>query len=309
MKDSKELQDYVSKLNCENEVDGLAIAQFIHNNYGISIDIPQYTPEKESTTYVQFKKWIDGDMNINKGDFIKFEPNDERPEVIAIVKKEVYGGILSDVLLIGDGIVLKDTVLKDSKFSAASPEDKKRLLTELNNRGLEWNENNHKVIEKYIPKNGDLIRFSSGGVSGVGLYSHSTPESTFMYAYKYDGIDGVVYDYRVDLGSPESISMHKATAGDKRDFMNSLNDEGKAWNGYMKRLEPLLLRAQEGESYWYINESFRAVSAKETGSSSDAKRSSAGNYFTNIEDVHVVIIDLHKSVNQIFAKPETKKQF
>lgn len=158
---------------------------------------------------------------------------------------------------------------------------------QLSLHGLEFNRKHFTVTEKFIPKINDRVYFYNSCMSGIGVIRSILPGSNQVELYCY-----YIYTTK-QIG----YSMHESGIVNFHDFhyepmsiiaqrrLNTeLNKHGKVWYDKLHRIEPLEVKVEVGEKYWYINDKMKIIQEFEKGTPTSHFRYMAGNYFSKYED-------------------------
>ena len=192
------------------------------------------------------------------------------------------------------GKISTDGVFREASLSVTVqelahilPEEQIELEAKLSQQGLEYNRNKAKVMKKYLPAINDRVVYHNLNETGLGVVRSIHPAENKVELYCY-------YSY---TSRKCAYSMHEPAACTYHEFhfepMNivayrRLNRElekfGKVWYDKLHRIEPLKVKAEVGERYWYISDKMKVVQETEKGTPTSQFRYIAGNYFTSHED-------------------------
>lgn len=134
------------------------------------------------------------------------------------------------------------------------------------------------------PKRNSFIKFTTPtGEKGFGVFKEISPiGDCIMYCYKLD--DQLRFNLHENIGPIESLQITSLNSNGRKEFENFLKIKGKAWNGQLRRIEPLDYRASIGNKYFYIDDSYKIRLAIEKNSPKDTNRYKAGNYYRNKDE-------------------------
>lgn len=131
-------------------------------------------------------------------------------------------------------------------------------------------------LEKWEPKDGDIVAF---GVNGIGIFKEFLSIGIGMNNYITLNGDSIS-----NAGGWTTSNLRPATEEEKRRLFDALAREGKRWNAETKQIEDLpRWRAQEGDSYYYVNEHGMIVEKIDYHYQYENDFYAIGNYFRSRE--------------------------
>ena len=136
--------------------------------------------------------------------------------------------------------------------SLTSESDIKLVKEALNKKNKQWDDENKKIIDKFIPKDGDFV---------VGKLMNATLISIFEKTWDFDSDKTNVYaadyisDNRMEFDTWISSDwiQRLATDSEKEIFLNKLKEKGKQWNPDKKCIEDIIWKPRIGQKYWTID--------------------------------------------------------
>lgn len=168
---------------------------------------------------------------------------------------------------------------------------------------IETNENNGVlevtvgIEKKYEPKDGDVV-YSPGIFDGViAIYAGTNETGGIM---TYAALHGQRLQTVVsERGWGYTSDYRPANEAEKQLLFNALAEQGKRWNAEKKCIEDLpRWRAEESESYYYVDLSFNVRKTDDLRSYGDNNLYEAGNYFRTREAAEKIasqILDIFKN--------------
>lgn len=149
--------------------------------------------------------------------------------------------------------------------------------------------------QKFVPKDGDVVSCNDvvaiyAGTNGTGgIKTHAALHGQRLQTVVCEKGWGYTSDYR------------PATEAEKQRLFDALAKQGKRWNAEKKQIEDLpRWRAEESESYYYVDLSFNIRKTDDLRSYGDNNLYEAGNYFRTREAAEKVaeqIRDIFKNSN------------
>lgn len=146
--------------------------------------------------------------------------------------------------------------------------------------------------QKYVPKDGDVVyaQWEKGSRNYKWIFIYKKTETNpYSCCHFYvslgierDGkqISGLLFS---DCSNAQEL-LRLATEAEKQRLFDALAMQGKRWNAEKKQIEDLpRWRAEESESYYYVDLSFNIRKTDDLRSYGDNNLYEAGNYFRTRE--------------------------
>lgn len=163
---------------------------------------------------------------------------------------------------------------------------------------VETNENNGvlnvtvNLDQKYIPRDGDIVYAQwdepRKNFKWIFIYK-ATDDDPYSFCYDYASL-GIerngkpISDLQFEGYCDSQELLRPATEAEKRRLFDALEKQGKRWNAERKQIEDLpKWRAEESESYYYVDLSFNVRKTDDLRSYGDNNLYEAGNYFRTRE--------------------------
>lgn len=301
MKSLSQISDFIKTIKCADEIDKLAITQYCQQTFGIKARFTEaFTAPSlgiDVVTFDQFKEWTQIPAP-ERGDVIVYEYEDGRTPIIAIVRDLSLNDLIIGATLSEGKLMAEPMKMPNEGHRPATGLENKELFEALTAHGLEWNEKYNKITERFIPINANIVKVKkSTGEEGCGYFDEIAEDgSVIMYCVKFNS-KPVDHALDINIGHVSTIKFEAGLQSDKKKLADALKRVNKIWNGYMKRIEPVNMRVEKGEPYWYVNEKFNVVIAHESLGFQDKRRFICGNYFTSPDaaiDFARKVIELRK---------------
>lgn len=305
MKTELQITTFLKTTTPEQEVDELAIEQFcvkIHS----SIKIKWGDPKSALVINFQsFKKWF---LNPAPkiGEIIVYdELKGLHGTFIAIVKCVCIDKIIAGAMVSpASGLVTHDIDVPSENYRPPTQEEVNKISQELARAGFEWSHQYNRIVEKQKPSNGNYVRVAClDGSKGLGVFNKIKDGEVYMYCIKFSD-QQIRYSMHEVIGRYDEVFFDIANNVDKKILQQELNDAGKLWNPYLKRIEPLNLRSEKGHKYFFLNDRLYVVQVHESLSNIDSKRFASGNYFRTSEEATEALAEIRKLLKIFHAKPE-----
>ncbi|MBF0648686.1 hypothetical protein IR083_07625 [Dysgonomonas sp. GY75] len=91
------------------------------------------------------------------------------------------------------------------------------------------------------------------------------------------------------IGKEDEFQFEPMNLKDRDLFAKELKAVNRKYNGYLKRIEPLYLRAGKNEKYYYINDTWKIIKTEDRYKPKDLLRFNRGNYFRTLDDVQEIL--------------------
>lgn len=208
-----------------------------------------------------------------------------------------------------EGAVFNRIRLSNGILSYANNEQQSRIQQSLKETGQEFNDYYFTIAEKYIPREGDLVHFKKHDSSfegyGVARLVDKRTGDVVMYCYLTKD-HTVHYDMNEHIGIADDFrfSTFKASDYPRKLLDMALSKVGKTWNHFLKRIEPLNMKVNKGEKYWYITDKMSVAVDTERGTPTSHKRYLVANYFRNEADAYRILSEEMELRRNYLAEPQ-----
>lgn len=183
----------------------------------------------------------------------------------------------------------EEVVMPAADCRAATMKEKTAFQRILNRDGLFWNRRKCELAEaSYIPHDGQLVKLSILGENVIlGAFREIRKGKIIMYCMMREN-EPPRYSLNETAGDIDDFQVAPIGSCDRNCFSAALKKEGLVWNGRLRQLETLKMRAPKGRGYYYLDEHFNICQVQDTYKKRDRKRREAGNYFTSLRDIQQV---------------------
>lgn len=279
MKKSKDhIKRFLSSFRPAAEQDEHLIRLFL-NKRKIKVPVPEKNPDYESLdsiTYEQFESWYNAGRPV-MGDIVKSSTNGS----ICLVVHERWDSLISGAILSSENILtLKEQVLPDDTWVAASEDEIRALQKALAGAGYDWNPYTCRLITREIPHSPRYVRLMVVGEQvGIGIFKSILYDNTLeMVCVKMRNAP-IRCDDDLNLGDADHFSFFDTYDEHRAIIQQELAQKDLIWNVRCRRLEKNSARAKEGGSYFWVSSFLEIKQATESSSVSDKRRFNRGNYF------------------------------
>lgn len=287
-----------------NEIDELAIKQLCLQLFNERFNFAAKSVKNPiKLTFGEFKEWL-YTLSPSNGDVVTYECEEDAGKVVVIVHCVGINEIRSGAALYSDGTLVTNYLsFPIDGYRKPTEEETRGIHKALSRSGLEWSYEYSKVVEKFMPLNGNYVCVTfPDGSEGVGVFSHIVDYNVIMYCFK-KGDDPVQYSYEINIGLSDELQFRTLSAVEKKSILDELDSVGKSWNPYVKRIEDNNLRVPKGDPYYFINDRFYVIKVHETLSTLDNRRYANGNYFKTKEDGMEALSRAIHAIKTFHAEP------
>lgn len=306
MKTKKQVEHFLKRTKYKSEMDWKGISLYCKETYGLRLPVPSSYPDQEtSLTYSQFADWLE--HGYGAGDAVKWDEN------IGLVQSSTVAFVKICFKIDRNGATIASNTLPVQVITPAGENALERLYLALSEKGLEFGNPYFLVMEKYLPAPCTLVCFKNNktGREGYGVVRCiDKAGNVIMYCYvlrppQKGGEKIVKYSMNEILGFVDDYSFRsfKPTDYERKLLDGDLEKFGKTWNHYLKRIEPLNMKAKLGERYWYITDKMTVTSAVEKGTVTSNKRYLAANYFKDQADAIRILSETMELRRNYLAEP------
>nr|DAD87585.1 MAG TPA: hypothetical protein [Siphoviridae sp. ctAUQ2] len=305
MKTKRQIEHFLARKKYKSEMDFEGISLYCKTKFNIRLHRPSnYYPEPtddiQPLDYATFADWLE--HGYGAGDVVEWDEN------IGLVQdggiKEVRICLKIDrSSLIFDSFVLDGQLIHPAQENAVE-----RIYEALDANGKEFGNPFFCITDKYIPNPNTIVTFQNHktGESGVGVVRLITQSGDITMYCWYVKSEPVRYSMNEKLGNIIDYSFQSVQPADypRKALDVALAKVGKTWNHFLRRIEPLKMKVEEGSQYYYINDKRAVVCDTEKGTPTSHKRYIAGNYFRRQEDA-LRILEAENEIRRNFlAEPE-----
>lgn len=305
MKTKRQIEHFLARKKYKSEMDFEGISLYCKTKFNIRLHRPSsYYPEPtddiQPLDYATFADWLE--HGYGAGDVVEWDGN------IGLVQD---GGVkeVRICLKIDSNSPIFDSFVLDGQLIHPAQENAvERIYEALDANGKEFGNPFFCITDKYIPNSNTIVTFQNHktGKSGVGVVRLITQSGDItMYCWYVKG-EPVRYSMNEKLGNIIDYSFQSVQPADypRKALDVALAKVGKTWNHFLRRIEPLKMKVEEGSQYYYINDKRAVVCDTEKGTPTSHKRYIAGNYFRRQEDA-LRILEAENEIRRNFlAEPE-----
>lgn len=299
-KNRKSVQTFLGSFRPADETHEKAIGYFcLQKRLSVQIN-PKGGEQRHPVTYEQFKAWFEAELP-GQGDVISFPDKG----IIGIVDTTGIDSLDLSLSLKDGKLETHLLSVPSGDYREATPEECHLLQQALNREGLAWNRRFNKIIKRKVPVNNQRVQISLLGKKvGYGVFREIDNKGMIvMYILKRPG-KAVRYSLYEVVGPAEDYQLDQINVSQSKEFISSMKNEGKTWNGFLRRVEPIDFRVGAGKNYWYISEEWEVRVTVESNRPKDQKRFKGGNYFHNAAQAGSVLDRLIEDRNRMLAEKD-----
>lgn len=309
MKTKKQIEHFLANRKYKSEIDFDGILCYCRDKLKCKFKLhrptryyPEPTEDITPLDYATFAKWLDS--GFGAGDVVEWGEN------IGLVQGG-DGKSLKICLKIDRNGPNFNPFMLDVECTHKAPEGSvERIYETLRENNKEFGNPFFDVTKKYTPIPNEIVAFHNHktGEDGVGVVRVVEKSGRVMMYCLYIKNQAVRYSMNEELGVVGDFSFQSVSAADySRKLLNtSLAKVGKIWNHHLKRIEPLNMKVEKGEKYYFINAAKRTVECEfEMGKLTSHKKYLAGNYFRNQKDAMRILEAENELRRKFLAEPES----
>lgn len=305
MKTKRQIEHFLARKKYKSEMDFEGISLYCKTKFNIRLHRPSsYYPEPvdniQPLDYATFADWLE--HGYGAGDVVEWDGN------IGLVQDGGVKEVRICLKIDSNSLIFDSFVLDGQLIHPAQENAVERIYEALDANGKEFGNPFFCITDKYIPNSNTIVTFQNHktGKSGVGVVRLITQSGDItMYCWYVKG-EPVRYGMNEKLGNIIDYSFQSVQPADypRKALDVALAKVGKTWNHFLRRIEPLKMKVEEGSQYYYINDKRAVVCDTEKGTPTSHKRYIAGNYFRRQEDA-LRILEAENEIRRNFlAEPE-----
>lgn len=305
MKTKKQIEHFLARKKYKSEMDFEGISLYCKTKFNIRLHRPssyyqEPTDDIQPLDYATFAEWLE--HGYGAGDVVEWDEN------IGLVQDGGIKEVRICLKIDRNGPIFDSFVLDGQLIRTAKENAVERIYEALDANGKEFGNPFFCITDKYIPNSNTIVTFQNHktGKSGVGVVRLITQSGDItMYCWYVKG-EPVRYSMNEKLGNIIDYSFQSVQPADypRKALDVALAKVGKTWNHFLRRIEPLKMKVEEGSQYYYINDKRSVVCDTEKGTPTSHKRYIAGNYFRRQEDA-LRILEAENEIRRNFlAEPE-----
>lgn len=307
MKTKRQIEHFLKRKKYHSEMDFDGINLYCKNKFGIKLHHPSYYSQEDTAIdYASFGQWLE--HGYGAGDVVEWTENDEK--VIGLVQDGEVNSVRICLKIDRNGPSELSFILDGQLIHPAGENAAKRISEALDAMGKEFGNPFFVIADKFVPGMCSLVTFQNHktGEEGCGVVRFiSDTGEVVMYCYVIKG-QPVKYSMDELLGMKDDFSFQSFKPADypRKVLDVALAKVGKTWNHFLKRVEPLNMKVEKGERYWYISDKMQVCSDTEKGTATSNKRYLVANYFRREEDA-IRILEAENEIRRNFlAEPENR---
>lgn len=278
------------------------ISSYCMTEHKIRLHVPTtFSSDINSIDCPSFTKWLE--HGFGGGDIVILE------DCIGIVSESTVEESQLCFLVTTEGLVRNPQTVSNEKLYHANNEAHDLIHKVLKESKQEFNDYYFRITEKFIPEEGDLVHFKKYGSDfegyGVTRLVDKSTGDIVMYCYLTKD-NQVFYDMYEHIGITDDFqfSTFKASDYPRKLLDAALSKVGKTWNHFLKRIEPINMKVNKGEQYWYITDKMSVAVDIEKGTSTSHKRYLVANYFRNEADAYRILSEEVELRRNYLAEPQ-----
>ena len=307
MKTKEQISNFLKNRKYKSEMDFEGIKFYCKNKHGIRLRTPEcYYPnpnETEAINYTMFAEWVE--HGIGAGDAVKWG------DCIGLVQHADIDTLTICLKIDRNGPIFDSFSVLVQDITKADKSVLKRLKIAISKNDMQFSNKFFVMAPKIHPKPGDIVEFTSceDEITGCGiLRGYEDTEDGCKVYMNCMFIKGgeVKYSMNEYLGMLDDYIFEVTSTTDypRKLLETELNKVGKTWNHHLRRIEPLNMKVENGESYWYISDKMDVEQDLEKGKIASHKRYLSGNYYRDPKEAQFMLKAIQDLRLQKLAEPE-----
>lgn len=302
MKTKRQIEHFLRNKKFASEMDFKLISSYCMTEHKIRLHVPTtFTSNPDSISCPSFTHWLE--HGFGGGDIVVWG------DCIGLVCDSFTKEIEICLSISPEGVEFNNTRLSCDILSYANHEQKSLIYKALREAHQEFNDYYFTITEKFIPREGDLVHFKKydSNFEGYGVTRLVDKNTGDVVMYCYLTKDNAVhYDMYEHIGIADDFQFSTFKASDyPRKLLDiALSKVGKTWNHFLKRIEPLNMKVDKGEKYWYITDKMSVAVDIEKGTATSHKRYLVANYFRNEADAYRILSEEVELRRNYLAEPQ-----
>jgi len=284
MKNKQQVSDFLAKARCKDEKTESDIKLFLKQN-GIRAKFSK-NPAYPIIDYESFIKWYNTKVP-EEGEIVILETG-----VIGIFNRLDFQSFNLGASYNGKRLNPLPSTFPMCKYRTPKKDELIEFQQIFAENGIAWS------LWKGLTKRTELqdniyYRISRLGIElGSGVFREINENGdVIFYCVKMKNKPVRFSLYEV-IGKENEFQFEPMNRKDRNLFVDELKAVNRKYNGYLKRIEPLYLRANKNEKYYYINDIWKIIKTEDRHKPKDRLRFNGGNYFRTLDDVQEALESL-----------------
>lgn len=306
MKTKRQIQHFLTRRKYKSEIDFDGISLYCSKKFKIKLHRPSaYYPEPSTEdyplSYADFAWWLEN--GFGAGDVVEWDGN------IGLVQSGDINKVEICVRIDRNGPNFNPIIITGQSIHLAKDNALERIYEVLQEYNKEFGNPFFRLTEKFIPNPNTIVTFKNHktGIEGTGVVRLIDKDgSVIMYCLHIKG-SPIRYSMNEILGNVSDFMFTQVGTSDypRKALESALAKVGKSWNHSLRRIEPLNMKVEKGQQYYYITDQMSVVCGIEKGTPTSHKRYLAGNYFKNQKDALRILEGENELRRKFLAEPES----
>lgn len=281
MKNKQQVSDLLARVRCKDEQAESDIKKFL-KEHKVRAKFTR-DPLYPVIDYESFIDWYNRKVP-EKGEIIILETG-----LIGIFNEVNYQNFILSISFDGVNLNSLPISVPICKYKNLSKDELLKFQHLFSEKGLAWN-NVKGIVKRQELKNNIYYRISRVGVQlGSGVFREINDKGDVVFYCVKMNNKPVRFSLYEEIGKEKDFQFEVMNNKDRDAFAKELLAVNRIYNGYLKRIEPLHLRAGKSQRYYYINDIWEIVSVEDKYNPKDLRRFNRGNYFRTPENARSVL--------------------
>ena len=205
---------------------------------------------------------------------------------IGIVESICFRKIFFKLYMENNTLYTEHEIENYTSFRKYTDEELASFQLLLSKNNISWNSAKFELNKRLLLTDNMNVRITQVGVIlGIGVVREINEKNEAIFYCLKMNDKPVMYSMEENLGNVDNYQFEKMSHDERLYLDEELNKIELNWNGYQKRIEPLNLRVNKGEKYYYICDDWRRIKrVSDLYRKKDNYRFFGGNYFITEEE-------------------------
>lgn len=281
MKNKQQVSDFLAKVRCKDQQTELDIKKFLkQNKIRAKFSQNEHYPIID---YESFIKWYNAKVP-EKGDIISLETG-----LTGIFNDVSYQDFILSVSYDGVNLNPLPVSVPICKYKYLDKNELLKFQRVFSEKGIAWS-NVKGIVKRLELQNNIYYRISRLGIClGAGVFREINDKGEVVFYCVKMNNKPVRFSLYEVIGKEDDFQFELMNNKDRDIFAKELQSVNRLYNGYLKRIEPLHLRAEKARKYYYINDIWEIVKVEDKYKPKDLRRFNRGNYFRTFENARLAL--------------------
>ncbi|MDR2005349.1 MAG: hypothetical protein LBQ74_20185 [Prevotella sp.] len=301
MKNKQQVSDFLANLRCKDQQTESDIKSFLKKDR-IRVKFSR-NPDYPAIDYQSFVSWYNT-LLPQEGQIIVLETG-----MAGIFQKVKRRDFILSVSYDRVKLNLLPVTVPGCNYSLLDKDGLLEFQRAFSEKGMAWS-NTKGIVKRLELQNNVYYRITRLGMElGAGVFREiNANDDVVFYCVKMKN-KPVRFSLCEVIGKEKDFQFELMNMKDREIFASELRAVNRKYNGYLKRIEPLYLRAGKNEKYYYISDTWKIIKTEDRYKPKDLLRFNRGNYFRTLNEVEQTLglLDSNRKSQLIHSGGEQQK--